>query len=55
MEAVLGNLSVLAITLGLVEVHGGTLSAQANDDRGSTFTVTLPAGMVPLEGEGGAR
>ena len=39
----------LAITLGLVEVHGGTLSAQANADRGSTFTVTLPAGMVPLE------
>lgn len=39
----------LAITLGLVEVHGGTLSARANDDRGSTFTVTLPAGMVPLE------
>ena len=39
----------LAITLGLVEVHGGTLSAQPNADRGSTFTVTLPAGMVPLE------
>jgi two-component system cell cycle sensor histidine kinase PleC len=39
----------LAITLGLVEVHGGTLSAHANDDRGSTFTVMLPAGMVPLE------
>lgn len=45
----------LAITLGLVEVHGGTLSAQANEDRGSTFTVKLPAGMVPLEGEGAAR
>ena len=44
----------LAITLGLVEVHGGTLSAQANEDRGSTFTVTLPAGMVPLEGGGAA-
>jgi two-component system cell cycle sensor histidine kinase PleC len=41
----------LAITLGLVEMHGGTLSAHANDDRGSTFTVTLPAGMVPLEAE----
>ena len=39
----------LAITLGLVEVHGGTLSAQPNADRGSTFSVTLPAGMVPLE------
>jgi len=39
----------LAITLGLVEVHGGTLSAHANEDRGSTFTVTLPAGMIPLE------
>ncbi len=38
----------LAITLGLVELHGGTLSAHSEVGRGSTFTVTLPAGMAPL-------
>ncbi len=38
----------LAITLGLVELHGGTLSAHSVVGEGSTFTVTLPAGMAPL-------
>lgn len=32
----------LAITLGLVELHGGTLSATARTEGGSTFTVSLP-------------
>lgn len=40
----------LAITLGLVELHGGTLSAHSVVGEGSTFTVTLPAGMTPLPG-----
>jgi signal transduction histidine kinase len=40
----------LAITLGLVELHGGTLSAQSVVGEGSTFTVNLPAGMAPLPG-----
>ncbi len=48
----------LAITLGLVELHGGTLSAHSAVGAGSTFTVTLPAGMAPLperpRAEGGA-
>ncbi|MEZ4404869.1 MAG: HAMP domain-containing sensor histidine kinase [Polyangiales bacterium] len=34
----------LAITLGLVELHGGTLSAHAGAEGGSTFTVSLPQG-----------
>lgn len=38
----------LAITLALVELHGGTLSAHSDVGRGSTFTITLPAGLVPL-------
>jgi signal transduction histidine kinase len=44
----------LAITLGLVELHGGTLSANSEEGRGSTFTATIPAGMAPLAptGEG---
>jgi len=32
----------LAITLGLVELHGGTLSAHSEVGAGSTFTITLP-------------
>ncbi len=32
----------LAITLGLVELHGGTLSAHSEVGVGSTFTITLP-------------
>lgn len=38
----------LAITLGLVELHGGALSANSEEGRGSTFTATLPGGLVPL-------
>ena len=38
----------LAISRGIVEDHGGTLWATANDDRGTTFHFTLP---VPEDGE----
>ncbi len=40
----------LAITLGLVELHGGALSAHSEVGQGSTFTATLPAGIAPLPG-----
>ena len=38
----------LAITVALVDMHGGNLSAQSEVGRGSTFTIHLPAGLVPL-------
>ena len=34
----------LAITLGLVELHRGTLSATSVEGRGSVFTLTIPDG-----------
>jgi signal transduction histidine kinase len=40
----------LAITLALVELHGGSLSATSAVGEGSTFTATLPTGLAPLEG-----
>ncbi|MFO0649891.1 MAG: HAMP domain-containing sensor histidine kinase [Polyangiales bacterium] len=40
----------LAITLGLVELHGGTLSAHSEVGQGSTFTAMLPVGIAPLLG-----
>jgi signal transduction histidine kinase len=55
----------LAISKSLVELHGGTISADSVVDRGSTFTIFLPAGgppalepapaAVPMIGEGGRR
>ncbi len=45
----------LAITLGLVELHGGKLSAQSEVGLGSTFTVSLPAGLAPLESPRASR
>ncbi len=40
----------LAITLGLVELHGGTLSAHSEVGNGSTFTAMVPVGIAPLLG-----
>jgi signal transduction histidine kinase len=40
----------LAITLGLVELHGGSLSAQSEVGAGSVFTATVPRGLAPLPG-----
>ncbi len=37
----------LAITLGLIELHGGTLSAHSEVGVGSTFTLTLPRDDSP--------
>ena len=37
----------LAVTVALVDLHGGNLSAQSEVGRGSTFTIHLPA---PEEG-----
>jgi PAS domain S-box-containing protein len=40
----------LALSKGLVELHGGSIGVRSDGPgRGSTFTVRLPAGQVPVE------
>jgi two-component system NtrC family sensor kinase len=36
----------LAVSLGIVEAHGGTLTVDCPRDGGAVFTITLPAGAV---------
>jgi signal transduction histidine kinase len=55
----------LALARELVELHGGTITAESVVDHGSTFTISLPTGgpapidatpaAVPMIGEGGRR
>jgi signal transduction histidine kinase len=44
----------LAIAKHLVELHGGTITVESELDRGSTFTVTLPARREGAAAGGGA-
>jgi signal transduction histidine kinase len=37
----------LTITKSMVELHGGTISAQSEHNVGTTFTVSLPVAGVP--------
>ena len=36
----------LAVSLGIVEAHGGTLTVDCPDEGGAVFTITLPVGAV---------
>lgn len=38
----------LSVSLGIVQQHGGDISAESTVGEGSTFTVRLPAGSPPL-------
>lgn len=40
----------LAVSLGIVEAHGGTLTVDSPADGGAVFTVTLPVGAVETSG-----
>ncbi len=40
----------LAVSLGIVEAHGGTLSVKCPSDGGAVFTVLLPVGAVEAKG-----
>jgi signal transduction histidine kinase/DNA-binding response OmpR family regulator len=41
----------LELTRDLVELHGGTISAESEPDKGSVFTIKLPIGKFHLEPE----
>jgi len=40
----------LAVSLGIVEAHGGTLTVDSPADGGAVFTITLPVGAVETSG-----
>lgn len=39
----------LSLTQSIVKAHAGTLQAESEKDKGSTFTITLPLGRAPFE------
>jgi two-component system NtrC family sensor kinase len=41
----------LAVSLGIVEAHGGTLTAESPGEGGALFTIALPVGNVRAAGE----
>jgi PAS domain S-box-containing protein len=40
----------LAVSLGIVEAHGGTLMVECPDEGGAAFTIALPAGNLEASG-----
>jgi two-component system NtrC family sensor kinase len=40
----------LAVSLGIVEAHGGTLTVQCPGEGGAVFTISLPVGTVDAPG-----
>ena len=45
----------LAVTKRIVDVHGGSVTAESEPGRGSTFVITLPAVKMPSAGAGVAE